>query len=486
MADETLGSVTGSRERLLIPVFMGLAVLLGLALLSLPPLAIGLGLAAFVFLLAFPGRPELAILVVLITTSTIFAEESMPRISFGIGRLYVLDVLLISLFGLGVIRWLKDPDFEIVRSPMNVPLAGFYFIAFLSTAIAVLTGTVELKEAVTTLRYVTYYLIFFPVLNLIRREKQVKFLVAGIYVAAGVVSVLMVLQFFLGESVTLLPGRVETLMTQGRAYLGVSRILPPGQSLIFLGFVTTTVALAFSDVRPVGLLTFGRWSLLLIGVLLTFNRHFWASAVLAVPFLLYFVKGRDRRRLFVWGVVSLLCASVALLAVFREPDSAAANFTRATLERFSTLGSTETFETKDDTWQWRKFEYEYALPQIASHPLLGLGLGANYRPFLAGIDYEGFDGRYYIHNGHFWLITKIGLLGYFCFVWVSAVFVIRGLKYWRGVADPELRAIVLGFTLTYVGVLVGSIVNPMFMQWYWTPVIGTMWGVNESVLQRRF
>jgi hypothetical protein len=35
--------------------------------------------------------------------------------------------------------------------------------------------------------------------------------------------------------------------------------------------------------------------------------------------------------------------------------------------------------------------------------------------------------------------------------------------------------------LTYLGVIVGSIVNPMFMQWYWTPIIGIMMGTNEVI-----
>jgi hypothetical protein len=34
-----------------------------------------------------------------------------------------------------------------------------------------------------------------------------------------------------------------------------------------------------------------------------------------------------------------------------------------------------------------------------------------------------------------------------------------------------------------VAVLLGSIVNPMLMQWYWIPLIGLMLAVNELLIQ---
>jgi hypothetical protein len=46
-----------------------------------------------------------------------------------------------------------------------------------------------------------------------------------------------------------------------------------------------------------------------------------------------------------------------------------------------------------------------------------------------------------------------------------------------------MRGTMLAFALTYIAVLVGSIVNPMLMQWYWMPLIGIMMGVNEVIIR---
>jgi len=66
---------------------------------------------------------------------------------------------------------------------------------------------------------------------------------------------------------------------------------------------------------------------------------------------------------------------------------------------------------------------------------------------------------------------------------LSVLYLARGLRYWRSVGEVELRVAVLGFTLTYVVVLLGSVVNPNVVTWYWTPVLGVMMGFNEAVIK---
>ena len=121
-----------------------------------------------------------------------------------------------------------------------------------------------------------------------------------------------------------------------------------------------------------------------------------------------------------------------------------------------------------------------------SHPLTGLGLGAKYRPFDSRIDYreEEWDARGFIHNGHLAVLLSTGLPGYLCLMWLSLAFLVRGFRYWQRIPSSETRGAVLGFTLAYVGVLIGAIVNSMFTYWTWTPVIGIMMGINEVALRK--
>ena len=134
-------------------------------------------------------------------------------------------------------------------------------------------------------------------------------------------------------------------------------------------------------------------------------------------------------------------------------------------------------------------ENAYALSTIASNPWIGLGMGFTYRPWDRRLDgphpsRSDYDFRKHIHNSHLWILLQSGLLGYLSFMALSLVFLIRGFRYWRSVADIRFRGVVLGFAVAYLGVLIAAVVNSTFVQWRWTPVIGIIMGINEVVLMR--
>jgi O-antigen ligase len=98
-------------------------------------------------------------------------------------------------------------------------------------------------------------------------------------------------------------------------------------------------------------------------------------------------------------------------------------------------------------------------------------------------DWAQFDGRAYIHNSQLWILVKTGFLGYLPFAAFIVLGFFRGLKYWRTVPDERLRAIVLGFTLGLLAMLIGSTVEPTLIESEWTPVIALMLGANELILR---
>jgi hypothetical protein len=462
-------------------------VALGTIALSFSPQLVLVALAAGGLILAALKRPEIALLAILVAKSTIIFEDRMPLIPIGVGSLHVADVILLALFGLILLRWLAESDFHIVHTPLDLPLLAFYGVALLSTLIAVLTSSLEFNQGLRGIRDITFYLTFFLVINLVREQRQLTLLLRGFLALATAVAIAMIAQYLVGESLQLLPGRVETLSTQGESYGGVFRILPPGQSLTLVAFVVTTVALVLNGFRPLSLLRFLQWGLLGLVVVLTFNRSFWVVAGLALLLTACLLRGQDRQRLVVWSLVVALLASVILPLAMYEPESRASTLVRASIERLRTLVSSGTLG--ESSIEMRYVESEYARSQITKVPLIGLGIGARYRPWDSRIDWRlpdgsGFDGRAYIHNGHLWILLQSGLLGYLCFVWLSLAFLVRGLRYWRSVRDSDMRAMVLGFTVTYLGVMLGAIVNPMLMQSFWIPVLGVMLGMTELAVRR--
>jgi O-antigen ligase len=461
----------------------GVGLLLSIVALRFSPI-FALGALAAIFLaFVLLKRPEIGLLGILVNSSTLIVE-GRPRIPI-INKFYLVDLVLLILLGLIVLRALVERNFKIIRTPLDRPLIGFFGLALLSTFIAVVNSSVTFSLAIAETRYVAYYLIFFAITSLVREDRQLRFLLRGMILLATVVAATMIVQFVLGDRVDLIAGRVETLTTNGTRYSGITRVLPPGQSLILIVFVVIAVTLALVKFRLRVLWRYVHLGLLGLSVVLTFNRSFWVGVILALLLLVYLSKRQERRRLAGWGMATILISALIMIPLFANPTSRAAQLVSASVERLGTLGSTKkTLEDKQSTFRWRYFEYGYAVPQIISHPLIGLGLGARYRPFVAGIDYAGFDGRGYTHNGHMWIMMKAGLLGYLCFMWLSLAFLFRAFKNWRRIPDPRMQGSVLGFALAYVGVLVGAIVDPMFVQWAWTPVIGIMMGMNEALFSR--
>jgi O-antigen ligase len=424
----------------------------------------------------------LILLAIVSLSSTVLAEAKVPVISLGFGRLYITDVFLFGLFGLIILRSLVEPKFKLIHTPLDWPLLIFYGVALVATVSQLLTSSLAISLAIPEMRTVTYYLTFFAVTNLIREKRQLDLLLQGLLLLATGVAAAMILQFMLGNAVQLLPGRVESLATEGRQYSDITRIIPPGESLILTGFITATVMLVLDKPKLISILKFLQWALLGVAVVLTFNRNFWVGVGLALLLLVYLARGADRQRLLRWSLVAVFAAAVGLVVIAIQPGARTTHLVNATLERLVSLVNSQTYENSpSSTLRWRDFEYHYALPQIAAHPILGLGLGARYRPFVPNIDYEKFDGRGFTHNAHMWIILKTGILGYLCLIWLSLTFLHRGFKEWRYVPNRVLRGTVLGFTLTYLGVVLGSLVNPMLMEWFWTPVIGIMLGVNEVI-----
>ncbi len=461
---------------------IGIGLITGASVAVFPPLLIVTAVLALFILFLFFKRPEITILGLLVLSSTVLGDESNLSISLGFGHIYLTDILLLPAFALIAVRWLFNPDFRLMRTPMDIPLLGFVGLALLSTSWAIIQSSITLQESLGEVRVVLSYLVFFAITNLLRDEKQLGGLVKSIPFLATIVATAMIYQFFVGSALPFLPGRVETLQTRDTTFVGITRVLPPGQSIVLVSSIVISALLALKGERRGNALIFIQGGLSGLAVVISFNRTFWVMTVLALIILSYLIRNRELPRLVGFGLIAL---SMAVLVVFLtsqvSKESKVDELLKATTDRFTTLFRPRA-TSSESSLQFRQIENQYAVPQIMAHPLLGLGMGALYRPFNLTLDYR--DMRGYIHNGHFHIMMKAGMLAYLCVVWFSAVFLFRSFRYWRLIRDVETRAYVLGFALAYVGILVGSIYNPMLVQPFWTPLIGVMFGFNEAIIGR--
>jgi hypothetical protein len=296
-------------------------------------------------------------------------------------------------------------------------------------------------------------------------------------VLAIFVSLAMIAQYTLGSAVTILPGRVEVLNTAGTDSYGITRVLPPGQSLVMVVFVSLFVQMLFdkSTSRTVTYLV--QLGIVGLAVLLTFNRSFWVAIYIALVLVGIMISFRDKLK-FMSVVFGLILLGAIILTQFSaKTGSAFDKFYNGMIVRLATLVNPET--TQENSMLYRNIENEYALTQIESHPIIGLGLGASYRP----VDYRiNSTETSYIHNGHLWVMLKTGLLGYIFFMGFLLLYIKRGFEYWKQIPDPFHNGILLSFVAIFVGLLFALLVNPIIVDSYWNPILGIMLGMGEVII----
>ena len=469
-----------------LPFGLGVAtiagLLLGAASLWVPPAWMLLAIAAGTFMFVFFRRPELVVLSIMLFTSTVFSADVLPTVSFGPVSLQVPDILLLGLFGLIAIRWFVDPDFDLIFTPLDWPVLVFYGVVLLSATTAVISGSLDSVNARREMRFFTYYLVFFAVINLVRNKRQLLLLIRGIFFLSVIVAIAMVAQFFLGERYSLVLGHVYSLARVGSQYEDVTRIIPPGLSLIFVGCVMAVVNLSYAR-RYTSSLFAACLGLLVLALVITFLRSYWVVSGFIFLIVLALLGLKEKVHLAKWGVILAYFAIVVLFFSFAIGTRRIERLVAASFERLGTLVQEETLTS--DSLQGRYLETEYAIAQIKARPLLGVGVGGRYRPYDPLLDWgDEWSARRFIHNGHLWIIVKTGILGYLGFLWMSMTVLIRGFRRWRTISDWEIRGAVLSYTLVYLGLLVAAIVNSVFSSWFWTPLVGTMMGVNEVALRQ--
>lgn len=462
---------------------LGLGLVMGIACYLFSSLIVLGILIGIISSLVIIKRPEIGICGILIATSSIVFEDQLPQISLSGISIHLSDFLLLGLLAIIVVRWLSEPKFTIVHTPLDWPLLLFYGAMLLSTFLAISHSSLDLVTARRMLRVLSYYLTFFIVTNLIRERYQLNFLVNSLFVLATIVAGVMVAQFILGHSMIIIPGRVENLATVGVDYEGITRIIPPGLSIVLVAFITIFCILVFEKFKPQGLFMFFQVGLLGMAVLFTFLRSYWAVLLTVFLLLGFIFRGSERQKYLMWILTIIFTVAIMLFLVVINQDTQRMKVVGASIDRLNSLFRGETFQGQDSSFNYRVIETQYALPQIISHPLIGMGMGANYRPLDSRLDWGEIDGRNFIHNGHLSILIQSGLLGYVCLMWLSMTFLIRGFRYWRGIPNNWMRGVFLGYTLIYLVVMVAAVVNSTFMQWAWTPVIGIIMGTNEVILR---
>ncbi len=406
---------------------MILAVFVGVFTLKLGTIySLGLLVAVMVFV-ATLKYPEFIILLIIGYASGLFPVQFNYSLQVAGRGLFLTDLLFFSLMAALFLKLLARKD-GFVRTPLDVPLLILGVAVVIGAATATSFHGIDFSYTTPEARTVLYYLIFFPVTNLIRSEGQLNRLIRGLFLIGILMALMMIGQGIFGASIT--PIDQSSIRGGGE----VIRFFTPGTVTVQLTLMVLICSLAILTDDHRRYMKFVLIIVLSLALLLTVARNLVFSTAISLAVLAVLLRKRQLPRLVVNAISITAIASVAL-AAFQAlgigPDII--KYLSSNLSRLSHLFTTSVL-SPDETLAWRWKEIHYAWQKLMDSPILGIGLFTPYRPPF----YPGDPLMAYIHNAYISLWLKTGLLGLSAFLWLSFRFLSRGFRYWRRIPDSFL------------------------------------------------
>lgn len=447
-------------------------------------------------LMLFWQRPEFGLIALVFLTSSIIEPDMIDlRLPIG-GGLDLRDLLLLGILGLSAFQRITQGRIELPWISVGGPILLFICLAVISAVNALYFEGVAANWALNDLRILLYYSVFFITAWNIREHKQLRTLLAGLFLIANVTAAIVIIQQFLGPDNLLLQS-----MDGGRWQVwaqddGTVRVVPPGHTLMHFMMVLSFCLAFFNRHRPGFFLMYGLQFLFLnIGLILTFTRAGWLASGLAliiVGFVLLVRYREQMARTVAIGIASIILLS-GVIGLLGQQQMIGLPNADAVIERFSSLFTPkETLETY--SLQWRLFEYEKAVEAIREKPWTGVSLGNNYRDVTVfqgesrGLWTKGdlshdVISRYtrYIHSSYISIATKMGLPGIVIFLWFCLAFLVSSWKLYRSATNSQASGIALAIFAAFLGLMQWSIFHAWFIETESTSVVGLMTGIVAAV-----
>lgn len=213
---------------------------------------------------------------------------------------------------------------------------------------------------------------------------------------------------------------------------------------------------------------------LLVGVILTKSRGYWAAGVVGGVVLAAILSRADRRRLAgaVGGV--LVASAVVSLALFGKYVQL---LVVGLAKRFLTLGDAATVDVSLIN---RFYESAAAWDRIAVNPVLGYGFGVPFRRY--DLIYGGTLDWAFIHNAYLGMWYKLGLWGLVLVgvAWVSTFWNAAAAGRARGLQARE-RALGAGVAGGLIAIAIAANTSNPFMLADQTLVVGILFGMAAGL-----
>lgn len=315
----------------------------------------------------------------------------------------VATVFTLLIFSAQILRS-KPHNFQFPRE-IFFPLIAFTACIVISFVLSVLYFHNLVPYIYRDGRAFIYWL-WIPLLwHLIANDPDAMIKLARMIFAIALVVALMAL-FEASTGMQLVAiGRVGALDTAGVSQNEFTRVQMPGFLFVTWAIVWLSLSLLYRNINSaVGALLL---SIFAAALFVNFGRALWVWTFFAVITPIFFIEKR-RATKFVMALFTILVLATAVLAVVR-PSILDAVTVR--------LLSIKDEGGKHTSYGWREWENQDALATLKRTPVVGVGIGGEYRPWIRMLSIFPEHTRY-IHNSYLYLALKIGIPGLLCLLWL--------------------------------------------------------------------
>jgi O-antigen ligase len=308
---------------------------------------------------------------------------------------------------------------------------------------------VELKWSLLELRAILSLLLIFPVVDGVRRLKDLEVGLVVFLVAVAVSAVVITREFLLGQ------GGVSTFSDDATRINNLVYLYP------LAGIAWAVALVPFARNRATRVLVVILAGLSAAALYFTFRRGGWVVALL-IPIGVMGLLPRHRRGGLVRKLLVLAGSIVVVIAV-------ANSFSSKPIKSPLTSGRDRLFslgETVDDvSTRHRLAEFKEARKLILGHPLTGIGLGATITFVSPLYDQEAESAdvpqtNIYVHDSYEWVALKLGLPAFGVFLLLLGAVLRDAYRGYRRVHDPRSSRLMLGGFAMLVALVVLSLTEP--------------------------
>jgi len=248
-------------------------------------------------------------------------------------------------------------------------------------------------------------------------RKSTRTFTQGMVLLGLVLATYVTIQSFFGVRI-MTEARVEALDVAKNS--DITRSIADGgiYLIVFSLFFTINNTLSKKIPKPISVIFI---SILLLGIAVQFGRGIWIATALGMIISSYVYGGK--RGVITIGLIGLLASSLLISAIaVVKPRVAEALIDRAT-------GISQEIKS-GSSFDWRKQENSAALTMISRRPILGVGIGGEYKQTISAIGSFGIETRY-IHNAYLYFPLKMGIWAAFiplCFMVYFTIIALRATR----------------------------------------------------------